>query len=85
LGDVDAELLVAEGGMRRNGCNGLPGADAILTCRQPAPVSALEAAPRCLAGSRYGIGLDNIPVEHATRLGIAHSLPGLHRGDTGSR
>ena len=47
-----------------------PQADAILTCWKQVPVSVLEAAPKCLLVSRYGIGLDNIPVERATRLGM---------------
>ena len=34
------------------------------------PIAALDAAPDCLLVSRYGVGVDNIPVEHATSLGI---------------
>ena len=44
--------------------------DAILTNWKRLPPEALDAAPRCLLVSRYGVGLDNIPVEHATELGI---------------
>jgi D-3-phosphoglycerate dehydrogenase len=47
-----------------------PAADAILTNWKRVPSEALDAAPRCLVVSRYGVGVDNIPVEHATGLGI---------------
>jgi D-3-phosphoglycerate dehydrogenase len=44
--------------------------DAILTCWKQVPAGALEVASRCRIVSRYGIGLDNIPVARATELGI---------------
>jgi D-3-phosphoglycerate dehydrogenase len=44
--------------------------DAILTCWKPVTPAVLDAAPRCRIVGRYGIGLDNIAVAHATRLGI---------------
>jgi D-3-phosphoglycerate dehydrogenase len=47
-----------------------PEVDAILTCWRTVPPELLEAAPRCRIVSRYGIGLDNIPVALATELGI---------------
>ena len=47
-----------------------PELDAILTCWRTVPPELLEAAPRCRIVSRYGIGLDNIPVSRATELGI---------------
>jgi D-3-phosphoglycerate dehydrogenase len=34
------------------------------------PTEALDAASRCLLVSRYGVGLDNIPVDHPIELGI---------------
>lgn len=45
-------------------------ADAILVNWRPLPAAALEAADRCAVVSRYGVGVDNIPVELATELGI---------------
>ena len=45
-------------------------ADAILTNWKRVPPEALDAASGCLLVSRYGVGLDNIPVDHATELGI---------------
>ncbi len=45
-------------------------ADAILTCWHPVSEAALHAATKCKVVGRYGIGVDNIPVELATKLGI---------------
>src|SRR5579862_1254350 len=45
-------------------------ADAILTNWRRVPVEVLDMASRCLVVSRYGIGVDNIPVARATELGI---------------
>jgi D-3-phosphoglycerate dehydrogenase len=71
LATIDAALLVAPpddpGALLRLA----PQADAILSCWRQLPPAVLDAAPNCRIVSRYGIGLDNIPVEHATRLGIA--------------
>jgi D-3-phosphoglycerate dehydrogenase len=47
-----------------------PELDAILTCWRTVPPALLDAAARCRIVSRYGIGLDNIPVARATELGI---------------
>jgi D-3-phosphoglycerate dehydrogenase / 2-oxoglutarate reductase len=47
-----------------------PSLDAILTCWRAVPPALLENAPNCRIVSRYGIGLDNIPVALATELGM---------------
>lgn len=70
LAAVDADLLVSATGTPDDLLRLAPQADAILTCWQQIPPAVLDAAPRCRIVSRYGIGLDNIPVDHATRLGI---------------
>jgi D-3-phosphoglycerate dehydrogenase / 2-oxoglutarate reductase len=70
LGEVDAELLVAETGEPDELVALAPAADAILTNWKKVPAAALDAAPKCLVVSRYGVGVDNIPVDHATSLGI---------------
>ncbi len=44
--------------------------DAILTCFAKVPAEVLDAAPRCRTVARYGVGVDNIDVDHATRLGM---------------
>ena len=70
LAAVDAELLVAETGAEAELIALAPAADAILTNWKRVPSEALDAAPNCLVVSRYGVGVDNIPVDHATSLGI---------------
>ncbi len=70
LAPLDAELVVSATGAPDDLLRLAPQADAILTCWKQIPPAVLDAAPRCRMVSRYGIGLDNIPVEHATRLGI---------------
>ena len=48
-----------------------PEAEAILTGWQRVPPGALDAAPALPRRvGRYGMGVDNIPVAHATELGI---------------
>ena len=45
-------------------------ADAIMTCWRTIPPDVVAAAEQCRVIARYGIGLDNIPVDLATELGI---------------
>ena len=69
LAEVGAEVVVAEpddAAMVEQARD----ADAILTNWRRVPAEALDAAPRCLVVSRYGVGVDNIPVDRATELGI---------------
>jgi D-3-phosphoglycerate dehydrogenase len=47
-----------------------PQLDAVMTCWRRVPPELLENAPNCRMVSRYGIGLDNIPVGRATELGM---------------
>jgi D-3-phosphoglycerate dehydrogenase len=47
-----------------------PQADAVGISWAPFPGELLERCPRCRVVARYGVGLDNIPVATATRLGI---------------
>jgi D-3-phosphoglycerate dehydrogenase len=70
LGAVDAELIVAESGDEAELVELAPPAAAILTNWKHVPVGALDVAPDCMLVSRYGVGVDNIPVAHATSLGI---------------
>ena len=70
LAAAGAELLVAETGEEDELVALAHSVDAILTNWKRVPPAALEAAPRCLVVSRYGVGVDNIPVERATDLGI---------------
>ena len=70
LASADAEAIVAKTGDEDELIELAPQADAIMTCWKNVTPAVLDAAPRCRIVSRYGIGLDNIAVDHATRLGI---------------
>lgn len=70
LDPLGVELLVAQTGSEEELIQLAPQADAILTCWKRVTVAVLDAAPRCRLVSRYGIGLDNIAVDHASKLGI---------------
>jgi D-3-phosphoglycerate dehydrogenase len=65
-----AQIVVAPTGSPEEIIDLAADVDAILTCWKQVPAAALDAATRCRIVSRYGIGLDNIPVAHATELGI---------------
>jgi D-3-phosphoglycerate dehydrogenase len=47
-----------------------PGADGILTCWKPLTGNVIRRATHCLCIGRFGIGLDNIDVQGATKAGI---------------
>jgi D-3-phosphoglycerate dehydrogenase / 2-oxoglutarate reductase len=70
LAEVGAELLVAGTGDEEELAGMAPPVDAILTNWKQVPAAALDVAPDCLVVSRYGVGVDNIPVARATELGI---------------
>lgn len=70
LARVDAELVVAETGDTAELVRLAKDADAILTCFAKVSQEVLDAAPRCRTVARYGVGVDNIDVDHATRLGM---------------
>ena len=70
LAAAGAQLIVAETGREEELISLAPQADAILTCWDLVTEKVIDAAPRCRIITRYGVGLDNIAVAHATRLGI---------------
>lgn len=70
LGSVGGEIMVAGEGTPGEIIALAPEADAILTCWKDVPPEALDIAPRCKVVSRYGIGLDNIPIDRATEHGM---------------
>jgi len=70
LRDLPGELIVAETGDESELVRLAPKADAILTCWKPVTPKVIDTARRCRIITRYGVGLDNIAVDHATRLGI---------------
>lgn len=70
LGAVGAELIIAETGEEDELVRLAPPVEAILTNWKQVTPAVLDAAPRCRIVSRYGVGVDNIAVDHATQLGI---------------
>ncbi len=70
LARVGARLLEAETGSEEELLGLVPQADAILTCFKQVPASVVRAGTKLQVIGRYGIGVDNIPVDEATRLGI---------------
>ena len=70
LGAAGARVVAATTGAEDELVRLAPEADIILTCWQQVTAAVLDAAPRCRAVGRYGIGLDNIAVDHATALGM---------------
>lgn len=70
LARVGARLLVAETGEEEELLALVPQADAILTCFKRVSPEVVRAGARLQVIGRYGIGVDNIAVDEATRLGI---------------
>ncbi len=64
------ELVIAERGDEAELAALAPDVDAILSCWKPLTPAVLDRAEKCLLISKFGTGLDNIAVDHATRLGI---------------
>lgn len=78
LAEVGAELVAAETGEEEELVRLAPPCDAILTCWQRVTPAVLDAAPGCRVVARYGVGVDNIAVDHATQLGIVvTNVPGF--------
>ncbi|MFH0964614.1 MAG: C-terminal binding protein [Planctomycetota bacterium] len=70
LGRAGAELVLAKSGEEQELLELVSEADAILTCWKLVTQNVIDAAPKCIIISRYGVGLDNIAVPHATKRGI---------------
>ena len=70
LAGVDAKLIVAETGEEDELLKLAPAADGICTTWKPVTKKVIERADRCVCICRYGIGLDNIDVSIATKIGI---------------
>ena len=70
LAEVGAELLIAREGTEEELLSLVRHADAILTCFAQVPASVIRAGEKLQVVGRYGIGVDNIAVAEATRLGI---------------
>jgi len=70
LEKVGAKLLVAETGSEEELIKLVPRADAILTCFAQVTPKVVRAGEKLQVIGRYGIGVDNIAVDEATRRGI---------------
>ena len=70
LAGVGAELLVAETGAEDELIELVRAAEGILTCFAQVTPAVVRAGSRLQVIGRYGIGVDNIAVDEATRLGI---------------
>ena len=70
LKKAGATLVVAKTGEEDELTALAPNVDGILTCWKSVTEKVLRAASRCLVIGRYGVGLDNIDVTHATNAGI---------------
>jgi D-3-phosphoglycerate dehydrogenase len=70
LARVGARLVVAETGEEDELLDLVRDADAILTCFRHVTPAVVRAGARLQVIGRYGIGVDNIAVSEATRLGI---------------
>jgi phosphoglycerate dehydrogenase-like enzyme len=68
--DLPGELIVAKTGEEEELVKLAPQADAILTCWKHVTPKVIDAAKKCRIITRYGVGLDNIAVAYATKLGI---------------
>lgn len=70
LGRVGSSIVIAKTGDENELVELARSAHGILCNWKPLSRSVLEAAVNCVAVGRYGIGLDNIDVDAASRLGI---------------
>lgn len=70
LAEVGASLLIAENGSEQELVKLAPQADAILTCFAHVTPKVVQAGKKLQVIGRYGIGVDNIAVDEATKLGI---------------
>jgi len=70
LAEVGAKLAIAREGTEEELLALVRDADAILTCFALVPASVIRAGEKLQVVGRYGIGVDNIAVAEATRLGI---------------
>jgi D-3-phosphoglycerate dehydrogenase len=70
LARIGAEVILAESGSEAELLKLVGNADAILTSRAKVPASVIDAGTKLQVIAKYGIGVDNVAVEEATRLGI---------------
>lgn len=82
LAPLGVELVTAATGAEAELRARAADVEAILTCWSPVTAGVLDAATHCRTVARYGVGLDNIDVAHATRLGmIVSNVPDYCRDE----
>ena len=70
MASIGAELVVAPNGEEETLASLAEDVDGILTCFAQVTQKVVESARKCVVIGRYGVGVDNIAVETATRLGM---------------
>jgi D-3-phosphoglycerate dehydrogenase / 2-oxoglutarate reductase len=70
LAEVGAKLLIAQTGSEEELLALVSEAEGILTCFKKVSAEVIRAGKKLQVVGRYGIGVDNIAVDEATRLGI---------------
>ena len=70
LASIGARLEVKHFATEAEAISTLKDADAILNNLFPMTSSVIENLPRCAVISRYGVGVDNVDIDAATRMGI---------------
>jgi len=70
LSKIGADLVVASSGQEDKLVELVRDVDGILTCWVKVTEKVIRVAKRCKVIGRYGIGVDNIAIEEATRRGI---------------
>jgi D-3-phosphoglycerate dehydrogenase / 2-oxoglutarate reductase len=70
LAEAGAGLVIANAGGEEELLTLVPQADAILTCFAQVSAKVIRAGSKLQVIGRYGIGVDNIAVDEATRQGI---------------
>ena len=70
LEEIGGELIVAPNGDEATLAELAREADGILTCFAKVTPKVIDAAPKLKVIGRYGIGVDNIAVDHATQKNI---------------
>lgn len=74
---IDGELFLAECETAEDVTEGTRDADGVLNRAAPVTAAVIDQMARCKVIARYGIGVDNVDVEAATRKGIVvANVPG---------
>ncbi len=70
LSKIGADLVIASSDKEEELINEVGTVNGILTCWAEVTKKVIEAAKKCQVIGRYGVGVDNVAIEEATRKGI---------------